>query len=71
MSKLYVVGDRLEWSIDDDRSRLVATAHRLHPAHAADVIAVVENGRISELGSHNQLVEADGAYAALWRSWHG
>ena len=29
MSKLYVVGDRLGWSIDDDRSRLVATARRL------------------------------------------
>jgi glycosyltransferase involved in cell wall biosynthesis len=29
VSKLYVVGDRLGWSIDDDRSRLVATAHRL------------------------------------------
>ena len=27
--KLYVVGDRLGWSIDDDRRRLVATAHRL------------------------------------------
>jgi len=29
VSKLYVVGDRLGWSIDDDRSRLVATARRL------------------------------------------
>ena len=28
-SKLYVVGDRLGWSIDDDRARLVATARRL------------------------------------------
>jgi glycosyltransferase involved in cell wall biosynthesis len=28
-SKLYVVGDRLGWSIDDDRTRLVATAQRL------------------------------------------
>jgi glycosyltransferase involved in cell wall biosynthesis len=29
VSKLYVVGDRLGWSIDDDRGRLVATAERL------------------------------------------
>ncbi|MEU9965791.1 ABC transporter ATP-binding protein [Streptomyces malaysiensis] len=49
---------------------VVAIAHRLHTAHDADVIAVVESGRITELGSHDELVEADGAYAALWRSWH-
>ncbi|MFF4395186.1 ABC transporter ATP-binding protein [Streptomyces sp. NPDC001480] len=54
-----------------DGRTVVAIAHRLHTAHDADVIAVVENGRISELGSHDQLVGADGAYAALWRSWHG
>jgi len=50
---------------------VVAIAHRLHTAHDADVIAVVEDGRIVELGGHDELVDAEGAYAALWHSWHG
>ncbi|MGW3074538.1 ABC transporter ATP-binding protein [Kitasatospora sp. NPDC001132] len=48
---------------------VIAIAHRLHTAHDADVIAVVEDGRISEYGSHPDLAAAGGPYAALWRSW--
>jgi ABC-type multidrug transport system fused ATPase/permease subunit len=52
----------------EDRT-VVAIAHRLHTAHDADRIAVVIDGRIVELGSHAELVAADGEYASLWRAW--
>ncbi|ACV05819.1 ABC transporter ATP-binding protein [Kytococcus sedentarius] len=48
---------------------VVAIAHRLHTAHDADRVAVMEDGRITELGSHDQLVAEGGAYARLWESW--
>jgi ABC-type multidrug transport system fused ATPase/permease subunit len=52
-----------------DGRTVVAIAHRLHTAHDADRVAVVEDGRITELGSHDELLASGGAYAALWRSW--
>ncbi|MEV8503976.1 ABC transporter ATP-binding protein [Actinoplanes sp. NPDC051475] len=50
---------------------VIAIAHRLQTAHDADRVAVMEAGRLVELGTHDDLVDADGAYAALWRTWHG
>jgi ABC-type multidrug transport system fused ATPase/permease subunit len=50
---------------------VVAIAHRLHTAHDADRVAVIEEGLLSELGTHDELVEHEGSYAALWDSWHG
>jgi ABC-type multidrug transport system fused ATPase/permease subunit len=62
----------LERSLDRVLSgrTVVAIAHRLHTAHDADRVAVVDGGRIVELGSHDELVAAGGEYASLWASWH-
>lgn len=48
---------------------VIAIAHRLHTAHDADRVCVMKDGRIAELGSHDELVALKGEYAALWRSW--
>ncbi len=52
-----------------DGRTVVAIAHRLHTAHDADRVAVVEDGQITEIGTHDELVDAGGPYAALWESW--
>ena len=48
---------------------VVAIAHRLHTAHDADRIAVIIDGRVAELGSHDELLDAGGEYARLWHTW--
>ena len=50
---------------------VVAIAHRLFSAHDADRVAVVDGGRITELGTHDELIANGGSYADLWESWHG
>lgn len=47
----------------------ILIAHRLATAMRADRIAVVHDGRIAELGSHDQLVGLGGRYASLHTAW--
>lgn len=51
----------------------VIIAHRLATARRADRIAVVDDGRVVELGSHEELVAQGGRYAAMFATWvkHG
>ncbi|MER6000442.1 ABC transporter ATP-binding protein [Nonomuraea angiospora] len=54
-----------------DGRTVIAIAHRLQTAHDADRVAVMQEGQLTELGTHHDLVAAGGTYAELWRSWHG
>ncbi len=47
----------------------ILIAHRLSTAMRADRIAVVDQGRIIEVGSHDQLVSAGGRYAEMYATW--
>jgi ATP-binding cassette subfamily B protein len=48
---------------------VITIAHRLTTAERADRIAVVESGRLVELGTHDELLAQGGAYAAMWDAW--
>jgi ABC-type multidrug transport system fused ATPase/permease subunit len=50
---------------------IIAVAHRLQTARDADRVAVMEDGRITELGHHSALIATQTSYAALWRAWNG
>jgi ATP-binding cassette subfamily B protein len=47
----------------------VTIAHRLSTAEAADLVVVVDAGRVVEVGPHAELLGADGLYASMHASW--
>lgn len=48
---------------------VIEVAHRLYTAQDADRVAVMLDGRIVELGTHDELVALGGEYASLWEAW--
>ena len=48
---------------------LIVVAHRLNAAERADRVAVVRDGELAEVGSHQELIEAGGHYARLFEAW--
>ena len=55
-------------AILDGRSAIIV-AHRLATVMRADRIIVVDNGRIVESGSHNELLNKEGAYSEMHQQW--
>jgi ATP-binding cassette subfamily B protein len=53
------------------RRTTLVVAHRLTTASRADRIVVMESGQIAEIGTHAELLDRRGSYAALWSAFAG
>lgn len=62
---------RIERALDQvlDGRTAIIIAHRLATAMRADRIAVIHDGRLVELGTHDELVAAGGRYRSLYDTW--
>ena len=64
-----IVEDAME-RLSNGRTTIVI-AHRLTTAARADRVAVIADGRLAEVGTHDELLAAGGHYAALYSTWAG
>jgi len=62
------VAERALEVLTEDRT-VVVVAHRLSTAARADRVAVVDDGVLAELGTHDELIARGGRYARLFASW--
>ena len=62
---------RIEQALDillEGRTAIII-AHRMATAQRADRIGVVDDGRIVEIGTHEELIFQKGRYAAMFETW--
>ena len=70
-SNLDVITEQSIQKIIDELSKrmtIIVIAHRLKTVRKCDTIFVMENGRIVEHGSHNELMGENGLYSSYWKS---